>query len=56
MINKEYVLEFTKKYYQLIVLVFTKNIINFLVSECESRNLDFYKNNKGNLFINFPGK
>ncbi|HHU56206.1 MAG TPA: M42 family metallopeptidase [Acholeplasmataceae bacterium] len=57
MINKEYVLEFTKKILSIdSPSGFTKNIINFLVSECESRNLDFYKNNKGNLFINFPGE
>lgn len=56
MINKDYILGFAEK----ILLIdspsgFTKNIINFLISECEAKKLDYFQNNKGNLIINFPG-
>ncbi|HEY8445073.1 MAG TPA: M42 family metallopeptidase [Bacilli bacterium] len=57
MVNKEYILEFAKK----ILMIdspsgYTKNVINFLISECESRKLDYTKNNKGNLIISIPGE
>lgn len=57
MINEKNILEFAKE----ILLIdspsgFTHNIISFLENECKKRNLNYEKNNKGNLIIKIKGK